>query len=319
MKSAKSEMIRNVTIRQLQIFAHVAQQLSFSKAAECINLSQPAVSLQVRQLEIMAGMALLERSGRKISLTEAGRVLVDCTRRIEWTLTEAREALQALQGVRAGTLRLGSMSTDTNFSPLLLAQFAQQHPGITVRFNAGTVNDITEQLERNEIDIAILGRTIHEDHLVIEPFARIAFVPVVSPKHALANKRRITIARLSKERLLCRERDSEMRIEIERLFQKYKAPFEPALEAKAYEVIKQAAMAGMGVGFGSLHMFALELQTEKLVALDVVDFPLMRDWRIVYLREKQLSPIAAAFRQFLLKEGAKSINEFTNRRIAVKA
>jgi DNA-binding transcriptional LysR family regulator len=303
--------MRHVTLRQLQVFAAVARHLSFSKAAPELHLTQPAVSMQIRQLEEAAGMPLFERVGRRTSLTEAGRELLARANGVNELLREAQESLEALRGMKAGTLKLGAVSTAKYFAPSLLADFTPAYPGVTVRFNVANREEIVKQLAENDIDLAIMGRPPRELETIAVPFAKHALIIIATPDHPLAKKRRIPLKRLESERFLIREQGSGTRASMERVFRERGVHYRASMEVSSNETIKQAVIAGMGISFISIHTVGLELQTGRLLALDVVGLPEVRDWYVIHLRDKRLTPITAAFREFLLKSGAGIIERAT--------
>lgn len=303
--------MKNVTLRQLHIFVAVAREQSFSRAARELHLTQPAVSMQIRQLEEVAGMRLFERIGGKTTLTEAGREVLARATQVNELLDEARESLDALRGMKTGALKLGAVSTAKYFAPSLLADFAPDSPGVTVKFSVGNREEIVKQLAENEIDLAIMGRPPRELETRAHPFAKHPLVIIASPSHPLAAKRRIALKRLEGERFIIRESGSGTRASMERVFQEHGARYRASMEVSSNETIKQAVIAGMGVSFISIHTVGLELQAGKLAILDVRGLPLLRDWYVIHLRAKRLSPIAAAFREFVLENGASVIERAT--------
>ncbi len=303
--------MKNATLRQLRTFAEVARKRSFTAAAKSLHLTQPAVSMQVRELEQAAGMALFERAGRGVALTEAGQELLSHADGMIERLREAREALDALRGMKKGTLKLGAVSTAKYFAPALLAAFTAAHPGVTVRFSVANREEMVRQLAQNEIDLAIMGRPPRELETVAAAFAKHPLVIIAAPEHPLAAKRRISLKRLEGERFLIREPGSGTRASMERLFRDRGARYRAVMEISSNETIKQAVIAGMGIAFISLYTVGLELQAGKLVTLDIVGLPLVRDWYALHLRTKRLSPVASAFRSFLLEEGGAIIARAT--------
>lgn len=301
----------NVTFRQLQVFASVARAESFSRAAQQLHLTQPAVSMQIHQLEEATGIALLERLGRKTVLTEAGTELLARAAAIEEQLRLAQESLDALRGARIGTLKLGAVSTAKYFAPFLLADFTAQHAGVTVQFSVGNRTEIVRMLADHEIDLAIMGRPPRELQTIAQAMARHPFVLIAPPNHPLAGSHRIPLRRLADQRFLVREQGSGTRASMERLFQERGVTFQASMEASSNETIKQAVIAGMGISFISMHTVGLELRAGKLVQLDVVGMPLMRDWYVIQLKEKRLAPIPQAFREFLMARGAAIIQQAT--------
>jgi len=299
--------MKNVTLRQLRVFAAVARELSFSKAARALHLTQPAVSMQIRQLEAAAGLPLLERLGRGTALTEAGRELFASATGVDDLLRRAGETLDALRGMKAGTLRLGAVSTAKYFAPSLLAGFSRDYPGVAVRFGVANREETVRQLAHNEIDLAIMGRPPRGLDTAAAPFARHPLVIVAAPSHPLAGKRRIPLKRLIEEPFIIREPGSGTRASMERVFRDRGARYRASMEVSSNETIKQAVIAGLGIAFISLHTVGLELRTRSLAMLDVAGLPVMRDWFVVHLKNKRLSPVAAAFRGDLLAHGAAAI------------
>lgn len=303
--------MHRATLRQLRVFATVARHLSFSAAAKELHLTQPAVSMQVRQLEQAAGLPLFEQVGRRIALTEAGRELTRYAVSMFELLREADEQLQAMKGVTAGVLRIGAVSTAKYFAPVLFAAFGQEHPGVNIKFSVGNREETVRQLAENEADLVIMGRPPRELRTVAEPFARHPLSIVAAPEHPLARGRRIAFDRVAAEPFLIREEGSGTRASMERVFKERGHSYRPLMEVSSNETIKQAVMAGMGLGFISLYTVGLELQSGRLALLDVVGLPLIRDWYVIHRQDKRLLPAAAAFREFLLREAAALIERAT--------
>jgi DNA-binding transcriptional LysR family regulator len=301
--------LRHTTLRQLQVFEAVARQLSFSRAAAELHLTQPAVSMQVKLIEEQAGIPLFERIGKKVFLTEAGAELHQHSRVIAQQLRDADEALAARRGLSQGRLVITMVSTAKYLVPSLLARFLKQHPGVTVKLSANNREVVLQQLADNEVDLAIMGRTPEGMDAVAEPFARHPHVIIAAPGHPLAKKRRIPLARLAKETFLIREPGSGTRGLLERLFAEHHLPLNVSMEMASNETIKQAVQAGMGISLLSLHTIGLELTTRRLAVLDVQGLPIVRDWYVVHLAAKRLSPVAQAFRGFLLSTAAKLVPE----------
>jgi len=301
--------VRNVTLRQMRVFAMVARHLSFTRAARELHLTQPAVSQQVKLLEAGIGLPLFEHIGRKVQLTHAGAELLRYANQAVDLMRAAGEALAAMRGLRRGVLQLGAVSTAKYFAPSLLAAFTPAYPEVTIKFSVGNREEIIKQLAANEIDLVIMGRPPRELDTIAEPFAKHPLVIIAAPDHALARKRRIPLKQLGTENFLIREEGSGTRASLEHVFRDRGATYHASMEVSSNETIKQAVMAGMGISFISMHTVGLELKAGKLVILDVIGLPIVRDWYVIHLREKRLSPIAAAFRGFLLERGAVIIQQ----------
>lgn len=292
----------HLTLRQLKIFEAVARHLSFSRAADELHLTQPAVSMQVRSLEEAAGLPLTEQVGKKIFLTEAGVELARHARVVAQQLREAEEALSAMKGLRGGRLNIGVVSTAKYFAPRLLTAFRAAHPEVELRLGVHNRGEIVQQLADNEIDLAIMGRPPQELETVSEPFAENPLVFVAATDHPLAGAKRIAPKQLAKESFLLREPGSGTRAAMERFLTENGVVPQRTVEMTSNETIKQAVMAGMGISFISERTIVLELATDNIARLNVTGTPLKRHWYVVHRAEKRLLPVAEAFRQFLLRE-----------------
>lgn len=301
--------MKNVTLRQLKVFEAVARLLSFSRAAEELHLTQPAVSMQVRQLEDTVGLPLTEQVGKKIFLTSAGTELARHARVVAQQLREAETALDAMKGLRSGRIVLGVVSTAKYFAPRLLASFRTLHSEIELRLSAHNREVIVQQLADNQIDLAIMGRPPQDIATRAEAFADHPLVIIAAPEHPLAALKRIDPQRLEGEVFLIRESGSGTRSAMERFLAEHGIASVQTMEFASNETIKQAVMANMGIAFISQHTVGLEMAAGRLACLRVEGLPVMRRWYVVQLQDKRLSPVAAAFREFLLAQGAPLIAE----------
>ncbi|MEP7182112.1 MAG: LysR family transcriptional regulator [Betaproteobacteria bacterium] len=311
--------MRGVTIRQLQIFAAAAAHLSFVRTSEQLHLTQAAVSLQIKRLEEMAGFALFERRGRKVALTEAGDVLLRYAQQVLAALRDADLALSALKGLTGGRIRVGVVSTAKYFAPALLARFQQRHPGVRVALSVNNREIIVRELERDEIDIAIMGQPPPRLATDATAFADHPLVVIAAPGHPLTGVRRVPLAALAGETFLVREQGSGTRSSMERFFAE--RGFEPRIGTvmSSNETIKQAVMAGMGLAFISRHTIGLELSAGRLAELDVVGLPLMRRWYVVQRAGRFVSPAAAAFVDFVVAAAPVLLAEMHPPRVAKPA
>ncbi len=292
----------NFTLRQLQVFEKVACHLNYSRAAEELYLSQPAVSMQIRQLEDHIGLPLFEQMGKKIFLTEAGRELFHYSRSIAQQLAEMEAVFGEMKGLGQGRLTLSVVNTANYFTSRLLARFCQRHPGINVMLQVANRAAVLKQLADNSTDLAIMGQPPDGLDISAESFLDNPLVVIAAPSHPLAKLKRIKLARLALETFLSREPGSGTRSAMERIFAEHKIQPRISMEMETNEAIKQAVQAGMGLGILSLHSIELELETKRLVILNVEHFPLRRHWFIAHRCNKRLSSAALAFKEFLLKE-----------------
>lgn len=295
----------HLTLRQLQVFASVARQLSYSRAADELHLTQPAVSMQIKQLEGNIGLPLLEQLGKRIYLTEAGHELYHYSRAIAQQLSDMEVALDELKGTERGKLNISVVTTANYFAPHLLAKFCQRYQGVTVSLNVSNREAVLKQLADNLVDLAIMGQPPENLDIVSESFMENPLVVVAPPDHPLCIERLIPVERLAKEIFLVRESGSGTRSAMERFFVEHKVAINKGMETDTTEAIKQAVQAGMGLGIMSQHTVELELETNRLKILDVQGFPIVRYWHVVNWKNKRLSSVANAFREFLLKEAEK--------------
>jgi len=295
--------MKHVTLRQLKVFESVARHLSFSRAAEELHLTQPAVSMQVKQLEEQAGLPLTEMVGKKVFLTSAGEEVARHARRIAQQLREADEALDALKGVRGGHLAIGVISTAKYFAPRLLAEFRRRHPGVDLSLGVSNRETLVRRLTDNEIDLAIMGQPPKDIATIADAFADHPMIIAAAPDHPLAGCEKIPTSLLGEETFLIREPGSGTRATMERYFADAAIVPRQQLEmGGSDETIKQAVMAGLGIAFISAHAVALECEFGRMVRLPVAGTPLMRRWFVVHRTEKELLPLAESFRHFLLTE-----------------
>jgi len=295
--------VRDATLRQLQIFEAVACHGGFTRAAKALNLTQPAVSMQVRELENHAGLPLLERAGRSVRLTQAGEEVLRYVRSARRAQQDAEDALARLRGLEAGRLAIAAVSTAKYFAPKFLARFTRAHPKVELRLLVHNREAVVQLLIANDVDLALMGTAPAQVETVATPFAPHPLVIVARPDHELSGKRRVPVAALSDETFLVREPGSGTRGAMERYFAQQGFLPRTTLEIGSNETIKQAVMAGMGLGFISLHAIGLELQARQLAVLRVDGLPVIRDWNVVHRRDKRLSPAADAFKAFVLQEG----------------
>lgn len=295
----------HVTLRQLSVFEAVARNLSYTRAAEELHLTQPAVSMQIKQLEESVGLPLFEQLGKRIYLTEAGREMYHYSRSIADLLSDAEEVIAGLKGIQRGRLDISVASTANYFATGLLATFAKRHEGVAISLDVTNRETLLHQLENNEKDVVIMGRPPEGLELEAEAFMDNPLVVIAAPEHPLARERHIPLARLQGEPFVVREQGSGTRNAMERFFAKHGIQLRTSMEMSSNEAIKLAVQAGMGLGIVSIHTLELELETRRLVIPDIEELPILRHWYVVYRKGKRLSPVAQAFREFVLTEAVR--------------
>ncbi|MDQ1363360.1 MAG: LysR family transcriptional regulator, low CO2-responsive transcriptional regulator [Pseudomonadota bacterium] len=297
----------HITLRQLEVFEAVARLNSFTRAAETLHLSQPGVSMQIKQFEESIGLPLFEQVGKKIYLTEAGREMYAYTQRIQQKLAEAEAVIEELKGVQSGKLAISVATTASHFATRLLAAFAERYSGVTISLDITNRESLKHQLENNIPDLVIMGQPPEGVDVESVIFMENPLVMIASSRNPLAKEKNIPLKHFAEEHFVVREGGSGTRSAIQRFFDNHGVPFHTGIEMSSNEAIKQAVEAGLGLGIVSIHTLELELETGRLVVLDVEDFPIMRHWHIVQRAGKRLSPVAQAFKQFVLDEAPKFI------------
>ena len=301
--------MKNATLRQLKVFETVARHLSFSRAAEELYLTQPAVSLQVKKLEDHAGLPLFEQLGKKIYLTPAGVEMLHSSRIIIQQFNEVAQTMAQFKGISGGKLNVAVISAGDYFFPRLLVEFAKRHTGVTLNFDVCNREELLSQLNDNLTDLAIMVRPPLGLDTVNEPLAPHPYVVVAAAGHPLKTQKNIALSRLVKEPFLVREKGSDTRQSMEEGFGSHMADLNIAMEIKSTETIKQAVIAGLGVSFLSAHTISRELEAGSLCLLDVAGFPLMLHWYVVQRKNKRLTPVAQAFKDFLMSDGVALIEQ----------
>jgi DNA-binding transcriptional LysR family regulator len=292
----------HLTLRQLKVFESVARHLNYTRAAQELFLTQPAVSMQVKQLEQQLGVSLFEQLGKRTHLTEAGREVLGYARTVTQQLDELEGVLNHIKGLSGGRLRISVATTANYFIPTLLGAFSRRHPGVTISLDVTNRETLLQQLSENTVDLVIMGQPPAELDAEADAFMENPLVIVAPPDHPLAREKKIPLARLQEETFLVREPGSGTRIAMERFFAEREMYLKTGMEVGSNEAIKQSVQAGLGLGLLSRATIEQELTLKRLVVLDVADFPIMRHWYLVHRRGKRLSAVAEAFRQFMLKE-----------------
>jgi DNA-binding transcriptional LysR family regulator len=293
---------RHLTIRQLEVLAAVGREGSVTAAAESLHLTQPAVSMQLRQLEHQLELALFETVGRRLQITEPGKELVRLAAELLARLDDFEQTARSLRGVRHGRIRLGVVSTAKYFAPRLLAQFVKLHAGLEFKLTIHNRAQIIEQLQAYAIDLGIMGQPPEGLHFEGTPFAPNPLVTIAAPSHPLSLRRGLNPEDLADQPFIVRESGSGTRNAMDRYFADHGVRVRQVMEADSNETIKQAVMAGIGLGFLSLHTVRPELAAGRVAVLDVFGLPLRRQWYVVHSRQRRLTPAADEFLQYLLRE-----------------
>ena len=292
----------HLTLRQLQCFSAVAKNLSYTKAAKELHLTQPAVSMQIRQLEQQAGLALTEQFGKQVHLTEAGEEVCRYARSILQQVDEMDDVLDRLKGFSGGRLRIAAISSANFFAPKLLGTFQQRFPDVSVSMHVTNQKAVLALVLDNEVDMAIMGQPPKDSQVVAIPFMDNPLVIVAAPEHRLAKRKRIQLKELEKEVVLTREPGSGTRGAMERFFRQQKLKLTTGMGMGSLSSIKQGVQANLGLGLLPRDAAQVELQIGRLVELKVKGLPIRRHWYVVLHKGKRLSLAAEEFRSLLINE-----------------
>ncbi len=290
------------TVHQLTVFCTVARQLSYTRAAEVLYLSQPAVSQQVRNLELVLGLRLFARNGRGIVLTPAGQELLRHAERLLALLAETAPVVNEIHTLERGNVLIGaSTSAGTYVVPPLLGAFHTHYPRAHVTLIVANRRSIEERLLSHQVDLAVMSLIEQQERFVIEFLLPYELVAVAPPSHPLVSRSALTLHDLQWETFLLREQGSGTRLGSEQYFADTGISLQSSLELGSIEAIKEGVVAGLGIAVLSRESVALEVANGDLVILDVQGFPLKRQWYVVHLKKRRLSRAATALQQFLLQ------------------
>jgi DNA-binding transcriptional LysR family regulator len=295
--------MRRYTLRQLDTFLEVVRTGSVSRAADKLHVTQPAVSMQLRQLEESLGVPLLEMAGRTLRLTAAGIEVEQSAAAAIARLKELDDLVARHRGLKTGKIDLAVVSTAKYFVPMLLVRFRAMFPEIAITLQVHNREGIMKLLARNEVDLIIMGRAPGAMECSSTEFATNPMSFVCAPSHPLSRRRGASMSVLEGQQFVVREPGSGTRSAMQQLLTEHGITPDIVMEMPSNETIKQAVMAGMGMSFLSLRTVRHELATGHLALVDIVGLPVIRHWYVTHLSAKRLSPAADALKQFLIEEG----------------
>lgn len=302
--------MKQATLHQLKVFEAAARHGSFTRAAEELFLTQPTVSMQVKQLTKAVGLPLFEQVGKRLYLTAAGRELFITCKAIFEQLAQLEMTVADLKGMKQGQLRLAVITTAKYFIPRLLGPFCQRYPGIDISLQVTNHSGIIERLVENLDDLYIMSQVPEHLDVYYKSFLENPLIVVAPINHPLAHEKQISLSRLAQEPFIMREPGSGTRKTIQKLLDEHGISVKVKLELGSNEAIKQAIAGGLGISVLSRHTLIPEAANSDLIILDVEHFPIQRDWYIVYPSGKQLSVVARTYYDYLL-DAAKTIAERT--------
>lgn len=289
----------HATLHQLKVFEATARHGSFTRAAEELFLTQPTVSMQVKQLTKAIGLPLFEQVGKRLFLTDAGRELFSTCQDIFGKLEQLEMSIADLKGMKQGRLRLAVITTAKYFLPRLLGPFCQKYPGVDISLTVTNHERVIERLGNNQDDLYVMSQLPENLDIVAHPFLDNPLV-VIGPKtHPLAKEKNISLKRLAEETFIMREPGSGTRRAFQKLLDDHDLSVRVRLELGSNEAIKQAIAGGLGLAVLSSHTIAHDSSMGELMAFDVEGFPIPRKWYVVHLSGKQLSVVASTFLDYL--------------------
>jgi DNA-binding transcriptional LysR family regulator len=291
--------LTRMTFRQLQSFRAVCASLSYSRAAEEMSLTQPAISLQIRQLEELLGQPLFDYVGKKLYLTDAAEALLQASSDIYNRLESLDMQLSDLQGTLQGQLRLAVESSAKYFTPHLFAAFRARHPQVSLELAVVNHTQALKRLSMDRDDLLIMTLVPDDRELDFLPFLNNAIIAVAPPQHPLCAQGMLELQQLTDYPLLVREAGSGTRMACEEYCRHKHVNFTHTLELGSQESQREAVLAGLGLALLPRHAVSMELASGRLRELTVRELPLNRSWCMVHKRGKRLSPVAQAFRNFI--------------------
>ena len=321
----------HATLHQLKVFEATARHGSFTRAAEELFLTQPTVSIQVKQLTKAVGLPLFEQIGKRLYLTEAGQKLLTTCQEIFNGLEQFEMSVADIKGMKQGRLKIAVITTAKYFVPRLLGPFCQRYPGIDISLSVTNHQRIQESMAANEDDIYIISQAPDQLDLNIHPFLENPLVVLGPTNHPLARQKNVPIEKLNDEPFIMREPGSGTRKAVEKVFGENDVQVKVRLELGSNEAIKQAIAGGLGISILSQHTIISEGTSGEFAILDVAGFPIERHWYVAHLAGKQLSVVAETFLNYLLEEspamakkmlpglGAAALNAEPEKKEVVKA
>ncbi len=287
------------------VFRAVAEQLSFRKAAEELFLTQPAVSLQIKALEEELGVQVFDRSGPQITLTSAGKVLLQYAKQVNSLFVQAERDIVALGGNHAGHLSLGASTTIAQYVlPRLLGEFCKEYPRVHPTLISGNTEHIVEAVEKQKIELGFIEGPARSREVKSEPFLEDELVLIASTAHEWAERTSVSISELCAAPLLMRERGSGTRRVIEIAIDRQgikRNSMHVVMELDSTEAIKSAVEAGLGVGFVSRWAIAKDLRLGTgFKIVEIEGLRIRREFLVTYVKGPEHEGLAHQFRRFIM-------------------
>jgi DNA-binding transcriptional LysR family regulator len=301
----------NYTLHQLQVFLMVSKTQSVTKAAEELHLSQPAVSIQLKNLQDQFAIPLTEVVGRRLFITDFGQEIAIAAERILAEVHAINHKTAAFKGQLVGQLKISVVSTGKYVIPYFLNDFINKHEGIELKLDVTNKVKVVESLEHNEVDFSMVS--VLPDHLQIE---KVELMPnklfLVGNTSQIHEKKLYDTSLLASLPLIYRERGSGTRHVMEKFVQENMLPIHKKMELTSNEAVKQAVLAGLGYSVMPLIGLKNELSLGDMQIIPVKGFPIQSIWHLIWMRGKSFSPVAKAFLDFIQLEKDRIIQDKFN-------
>lgn len=301
------------SFRQLELLLAVYETGSISAAAEKLHLAQPTVSMQLKKLSKAIDMPLYNQIGKKLVFTEAGLRVVASARNVLENIDRLDMDIADLKGLKSGSLSLAVVTSSKYFAPHLLGTFSSRFPGIDVQMKVGNREEIIQRFSQEQDDFYIFSHLPEDIHSNHTRFLSNPLIAIAHKKHPLAKKKQVNLDTFFKESFIIREKGSGTRFAIDQFCEKHKKSINIRMTIESNEAIKHAVMSGLGVSILSAHSLSFIAGASELSRLNVQHLPIDSSWYITWSKQKNLSPIAREFAEFLRTEGKASINTLVSK------
>jgi DNA-binding transcriptional LysR family regulator len=301
----------NYTLNQLRVYTQVVHDKSITKAALTLHLSQPAVSIQLKNFTSQFDIPLIEIINKRICITDFGKEIADAATIILNEVDAIEHKMHAYQGLLTGKLKLSIVSTGKYIAPYFIAEFIEQHPGIELSIDVTNKTQVLDSLDNNDVDFSLVS-ILPKDN----KYHKVELMPnklylVGGAKNQL-EKKTYGNEIFKQIQLIYREIGSGTREVMENYIAKHKLPVIKKMELKSNEAVKQAVMAGLGYSIMPLIGIKNEINNKQLEIIPVKGFPIQSTWNMICLKNKTLSPVAQAFLNFIKREKQRIIQEKFN-------
>lgn len=301
----------NYTLNQLRVYIQVVHDKSITKAALTLHLSQPAVSIQLKNFVSQFDIPLIEIINKRICITDFGKEIAEAARIILNQVDAIEHKMHAYQGLLTGKLKLSIVSTGKYIAPYFIAEFIEKHPGIELSIDVTNKTQVIDSLDNNDVDFSFVS-IVPKDN----KYLKVELMPnklyLVGGTNNKLDKKIHGNEIFKQIQLIYREIGSGTREVMENYITKHKLPVIKKLELKSNEAVKQAVMAGLGYSIVPIIGIKNEINNNQLEIISVKGFPLQSTWNLICLKNKILSPVALAFLNFIKNEKQRIIQEKFN-------